>query len=179
MDALELAYTPHPASKRRVTPMAVVGSTHRADGTRGLAAAAVTSLAMFGAVALLASPRGSAADPVSPIANSAPAFEARAAAPVRPAAEPAPVENRSSSPLPFAGDSLGAEPVPPPAPAYAAAREQHVLTSFDGSRTMTDGPTIARADAARDAEQQRRAFTPAPVVWNHPVEWISVHKQGL
>jgi hypothetical protein len=177
MDALELAYTPHPAAKRRVAPMAVVGSARGAEGTRGLAAAAVTSLAMFGAVALLASPRGSAADSVAPISNSAPAFEARAAAPVRPAAEPAPVESRASSPMPFAGDSFGEEPVPPPAPAYVAAREQHVLTSFDGTRTMTDGPTIVRA--AADEPQQRRAFSPAPVVWNHPVQWISVHKAGL
>ena len=179
MDALELAYTPHPALNPRATRMSVAGPARREDGTRGLAAAAVTSLAMFGAVALLASPRGSAADSAAPIADSTPVFEARAAVPVRPAAEPAPAENRASSPMPFAGDALGAEPVPPPAPAYAAAREQHVLTSFDGTRTMTDGPAIVRADVVRDAEPQRRAFPPAPVVWNHPVQWISVHKAGL
>lgn len=177
MDALELAYTPHPALNPRATRMAVAGPARRVDAARGLASAAVASLALFGAAAVLASPRGSQAS--APVENAARPFESRAAAAVRPAAEPAPMEARAASPLPFAGDILGPEQeeaVVMPSVA-SAPREQHVLTSFDGTRTMTDGPSDDGA-APGDAAAQR-VFAPAPVVWNHPVQWISVHKQGL
>ncbi|MDD5304614.1 MAG: hypothetical protein PHS14_16080 [Elusimicrobia bacterium] len=188
MDALELAYTPHPAARPRVTPMAVSGSSRRAEGTRGLAAAAVASLALIGSTALMAFPRGTQAPESVP--TEARPFERRETAPasalamtsarVAITAEPTPVETRAASPLPLAGDALGPEPDAAAAQAVVASapREQHVLTSFDGARTMTDGPVIVRADAP-SAEPQRRAFPPSPVVWNHPVQWISVHKQGL
>lgn len=191
MQDLELAYTPHPAFRQKSKPMAVVGATRREAQSGGLAVVAATVLTLAGTGALLSGTRGvesasavaSAARPFEARPSEARAYEARpaealAAAPVRPAAEPSAVELRPSSPLPFAGDALGPAPEPAsgPVPAYAPAREQHVLTSFDGTRTLSDGPTLV---ASGPSPVARSAPLYAPVVWNNPVRWISVHKEGL
>ncbi|MBI2385702.1 MAG: hypothetical protein HYV14_06780 [Elusimicrobia bacterium] len=188
MDALELAYTPHPAMRTRVSLMAPIAPSCREKETAGLAVAAVASLALIGAGAVLASPRV----PETPetVAGEARPFERREAAqaaapasafaPMPLQAEPTPVETRSASPAPLLGD-LGPEPEPEPAVSASIAyapREQHVLTSFDGTRTLSDGPVITRA-AAPAAAPEPRPFRPAPVVWNAPIQWISVHKAGL
>lgn len=180
MDALELAYTPHPAIRTRVSLAAPAASSPRQKETAGLAVAAVASLALIGAGAVLASPRVTEAPET--VASDARPFESRAAAaaylPMPVSADPTPVETRAASPAPLLGD-LGPEPEPAVSASIAyAPREQHVLTSFDGTRTLTDGPMITRA-SAQAAAPEPRAFRPAPVVWNAPIQWISVHKAGL
>ena len=190
MDALELAYTPHPAMRPRVSLMAPSAPSSREKETAGLAVAAVASLALIGAGAVLASPAVTAAPET--VAGDARPFERRDAAGVSAAApdlampssrialsaDPVPVETRSASPAPLLGD-LGPEPEPAASASVAyAPREQHVLTSFDGTRTLSDGPVITRA-AAQTAAAEPRPFRPAPVVWNAPIQWISVHKAGL
>jgi hypothetical protein len=184
MDALELAYTPHPAMRTRVSLTAAPAPSCREKETAGLAVAAVASLALFGAGAMLASPR--VAEAPETVAGEARPFERREAAqaaaaaslPMPVSADPAPIETRAASPAPLLGD-LGPEPEPAVSASVAyAPREQHVLTSFDGTRTLTDGPVITRA-AAQTAAPEPRVFRPAPVVWNAPIQWISVHKAGL
>lgn len=191
MDALELAYTPHPAMRTRVSLNAPSAPSCREKETAGLAVAAVASLALIGAGAVLASPAVTEAPET--VAGEARPFERREAAqaaaltPSAPAsaflpmplsADPTPVETRSASPAPLLGD-LGPEPEPAaPASVAYAPREQHVLTSFDGTRTLSDGPVITRV-AAQTAAPEPRPFRPAPVVWNAPIQWISVHKAGL
>lgn len=188
MDALELAYTPHPAMRTRVSLNAPSAPSSREKETAGLAVAAVASLALIGAGAVLASPAVTEAPET--LASEARPFERREAAqaasltpasaflPMPVSAEPTPVETRTASPAPLLGD-LGPEPEPAASASVAyAPREQHVLTSFDGTRTLSDGPVITRA-AAQTAASEPRPFRPAPVVWNHPVQWISVHKAGL
>lgn len=189
MDALELAYTPHPAMRPRVSLTAPAAPRRREQETAGLAVAAVASLALIGAGAVLASPRLSAAPETA--AGDARPFERREevrssapdltmpAAPIALSAEPTPVETRSASPAPLLGD-LAPEPEPAATVTMSASpREQHVLTSFDGTRTMSDGPVIVRAapaaPAARSAAPARRSFSRAPVVWNRPLNWISTH----
>lgn len=184
----DLAYTPHPAHRRKALPTAVVGVTRREAQSGGIAMAAAAVLTLAGTGALMS---GSAAAESSypAVATEARPFEARpaearalearpaeAAAPVRLAAQPSAVELRPSSPLPFAGDALGPDPAAAPGFSFSPAREQHVLTSFDGTRTMADGPTIVAAGPSPSA---RREPMHAPVVWNNPVKWISVHKEGL
>jgi len=185
MDALELAYTPHPAMRPRVSLMAPSAPSGREKETAGLAVAAVASLALIGAGAVMASPRVTEAPET--VASEARPFERRDASPAAaPAylpmpvsAEPTPVETRSASPAPLLGD-LGPEPEPAASASVAyAPREQHVLTSFDGTRTLSDGPVITRAAAQTAAAPEPRPFRPAPVVWNAPIQWISVHKAGL
>lgn len=181
MQDLELAYTPHPAHRQKAKPMSVVGATRREAQSGGLAVMAATVLTLAGTGALMSGARGAESFPA--VASEARPFEARpaealAAAPVRPAASPSAVELRPSSPLPFAGDALGPEPVAAPQAqaAFVPAREQHVLTSFDGTRTMSDGPTLVASGPSPVAQS---APLYAPVVWNNPVRWISVHKEGL
>lgn len=191
MDALELAYVPHPAMRPRVSPMAPSAPERREKQTAGLAVAAVASLAMIGSAALLAAPRGTPAPETVPGESrpferrDAAAAEAAApdlampSAPIPLSSDPTPIETRSASPAPLLGD-LASEPEPEPEAAAtisASPREQHVLTSFDGTRTLSDGPVITRAaaPAARSAAPSRRAFARAPVVWNRPLNWISTH----
>lgn len=186
MDALDLAYVPHPAMSSLSAPSA---PDRREKETVGLAAAAVASLALIGAGAVLASPRVTEA-PEAAVSGARP-FERRESsaiqasalampsAPVLAGAEPAPVELRAASPAPILGD-LGPEPEPPAAAAVSASpREVHVLTSFDGATTMSDGPVITRAAPSpaprRAAAPARRSFARAPVVWNRPLNWISTH----
>jgi len=182
MQDLELAYTPHPAHRHKEKPMAVVGATRREAQSGGLAVAAAAVLTLAGTGALMSGARGG--EPAyAPIASEARPFEARPAEaralePRLAAAQPSAVELRPSSPVPFAGDALGSQATaatPEPPAAYVPAREQHVLTSFDGTRTMSDGPTIVAAASS----PAPRGPMYAPVVWNNPVKWISVHKAGL
>jgi len=189
MDALELAYTPHPAMRTRVSLNAPSAPSCREKETAGLAVAAVASLALIGAGAVLAAPSVTPAPET--VAGDARPFERREAAqaaaaatpasaylPMPVSAEPTPVETRAASPAPLLGD-LGPEPEPAASASIAyAPREQHVLTSFDGTRTLSDGPVITRV-VAQAAAPAPRPFRPAPVVWNAPIQWISVHKAGL
>ena len=188
MDALELAYTPHPAMRTRVSLNAPSAPSCREKETAGLAVAAVASLALIGAGAVLASPAVTEAPET--VAGEARPFERRGAVqadalapasaflPMPVSADPTPVETRSASPAPLLGD-LGPEPEPAASASIAyAPREQHVLTSFDGTRTLSDGPVLTRAPA-QTAAAEPPPFRPAPVVWNHPVQWISTHKAGL
>lgn len=184
MDALDLAYTPHPAFRTRMTAPAAAPS--RENATRGLAVAAVASLALIGGTALTAAPRASEA-PEAVAAESRPFARRETPAPVSvdsvpapalaalsiPAAAPAPVESRPASPLPLAGDLLGSEPDQPATMTISASpQEQHVLTSFDGTRTLSNGPVIVQVAAAH---APRRALARAPVVWNRPLNWVSTH----
>lgn len=121
---------------------------------------------------------------VSPAAPPAPAAPAPVAEGKRVHlyAEPAiGVENRPSSPMPFAGDTLDPEPVAlVPQPETAAPqpkREIHTLTSFDGNRTMTSGEMPPRWDPLpeNDPPPPHHYQAPPPVVWNNPIHWISTH----
>lgn len=186
MDALELAYTPHPAFRTRMTAPAAAAPSCRENTTRGLAVAAVASLALIGGTALTAAPRASVSPEAvasearpfarreTPAAVSLEAVPAPALAALSvPAAAPAPVESRPSSPLPLAGDILGSEPDQPATMTISASpQEQHVLTSFDGTRTMSNGPVIVHVASAHSP---RRALARAPVVWNRPLNWVSTH----
>lgn len=186
MDALDLAYTPHPAFRTRMTAPVSAAPSCRDNTTRGLAVAAVASLALIGGTALTAAPRASEAPEAvaaesrpfarreSPAAVSVDAVPAPVLAALSaPAAAPAPVEARPSSPLPLAGDILGSEPEQPATMTISASpREQHVLTSFDGTRTMSNGPVIVQVASAAP---QRRALARDPVVWNRPLNWVSTH----
>lgn len=178
MDALELAYTPHPAFRTRMTPPAAAAPSCRENTTRGLAVAAVASLALIGGAALTAAPRASGAPET--VASEARPFARREtpsaisldAVPAA-ASAPAPVESRPASPLPLAGDILGSEPEQPATMTISASpREQHVLTSFDGTRTLSNGPVIVQVASA---QPPRRALARAPVVWNRPLNWVSTH----
>ncbi|MDP3544028.1 MAG: hypothetical protein Q8T11_16300 [Elusimicrobiota bacterium] len=177
MDVLELAYTPHPAFRKRMTAPSAASSC-RENTTRGLAVAAVASLALIGGTALTAAPRASEAPEIS--ASGSRPFARREAAPASASAflpmpvssDPTPVETRSASPAPLLGD-LGPEPEPAAVMTISASpREQHVLTSFDGTRTMTNGPAIV---TVASAHPPRRALARAPVVWNRPLNWVSTH----
>lgn len=188
MDALELAYTPHPAFRTRMAAPAAAAPSCRENTTRGLAVAAVASLALIGGAALTAAPRASGAPETvasearpfarreAPAAVSLEAVPAPALAALSvPAAAsaPAPVESRPASPLPLAGDILGSEPEQPATMTISASpREQHVLTSFDGTRTLSNGPVIVQVASA---QPPRRALARAPVVWNRPLQWVSTH----
>ena len=179
MDALPLAYTPHPAMRTAATPKYVSPEVRRSESSQGLAVGAAAGLVLLGSACLLASP--SSSPEIAPIEVTARPFASRETAALRPVEAPAPVEARSASPLPFAGDALGPEPEPVAAPVAAAPRVRHVLTSFDGSREMSNGvsdPGVARNAVAAAASAPRR-FAPAPVVWNRPLNWVSTHKQGL
>jgi hypothetical protein len=200
MDELELGYTPLPTARPRVTattPARPSSDSSRRDAEGlGLAAATVAGLALFGAGTLLATPRSSdsvqaavnvprlfaeRATTETPAPADGAAFETRApgeiATPeVRAPKETALAENRPESPLPFVGDALGPAPdaenaVASAGPYAPASRERHVLTSFDGTRTLADGPAVA-GYASEPAPGDSR---PAPVVWNRPVRWIDVH----
>ncbi len=202
MEDLALAYTPHPNARRSAAPV-VVGAGRSAGHSGGLAVMAAASLAVLSTAALLGAPGAAEGAispllavsavpaPIAPVEGQPRAFEtreARDAAPLRSVtAESAPVETRASSPLPVAGDALG--PVPEPQAVLApvvAAREQHVLVGFDGHTTMTDGPAVqGAAPAAAQAPRQEYVpehhgyVAPPPPVWNNPVQWIKVHKDGL
>lgn len=191
----DLAYTPHPAARRTSRMASVSGAARRENRSNGLAVMAVSALTLAGSAAMLSGSVGVGAASIAAVStqsDAAPAFERRAAAPagaaaepapVRPADQPAPVEMRTSSPLPFAGDALGPNLAPEPAAFGGAGREQHALTSFDGNRTLTDGPTIVAAGPSPssfpDPSARPTAFPYAPVVWNNPIKWIGVHKEGL
>lgn len=177
MDALPLAYTPHPAMRTAATPKYVSPEVRRSESSQGLAVGAAAGLVLLGSACLLASPRSS--PEIAPVEVATRPFAVREAAPVRPAEVPAPAEIRAASPLPFAGDALGPEPEPAAAPVAAAPRVRHVLTSFDGTREMSNG--VSGSGVARNAVAAAapRRFAPAPVVWNRPINWVSTHKQGL
>lgn len=139
------------------------------------------SYASAGSLAVLtfASLMGSARGPMNgaSAAGAARPFASRAESSVRPAEALVAVETRPSSPLPFAGAEFEPEPRPAPEPAVAALpRERHELTSFDGTRTMSDSGTTLNAEPAPAAP---RPWAPAPVVWNNPIRWIGVHQNGL
>lgn len=178
MDALELAYTPHPAFKSRMSAPASAAPSCRDNTTRGLAVAAVASLALIGGAALTSAPRTSEAPETA--ASDARPFARREASPAAASAflpmpvpaAPTPIETRSASPAPLLGD-LGPEPQPAAVVTISASpREQHVLTSFDGTRTMTNGPAIV---TVASAQPPRRRLTRAPVIWNRPLNWVTTH----
>ena len=187
----DIAYTPHPTAHPRVTPMAIPGAASKPSSNKGVSSIlAVTIVLGSVAMGLSSTPRGVAGEsvaaavvtPAHPFSSvrraSARSFESpRSADSVVPfEAAAVGVENRASSPLPVAGDALGVANSAAPAAAPLQPTQQfHSLTSFDGNRVMTSGNT--QIQAAQPAE--RAYIPPAPVVWNHPLQWISVHQAGL
>ena len=186
----DIAYTPHPTAHPRVTPMAIPGSASKPSANKGVASILAVTI-VLGSVAMGLSGRShgaagesvaAAVTPANPFSSvrraSARSFESpRSEDSVVPfEAAAVGVENRASSPLPVAGDALGvANSAVPSAAPLQPTQQFHSLTSFDGNRVMTSGNT--QIQAAQPAE---RAYNPpAPVVWNHPVQWISVHQAGL
>lgn len=188
MDAEPLAYTPHPAAKPKVTPMYVAGSVQRERSSNGLAAIAGVALVVMGTGAMMGGPRADASEqsvrPVS-VESVHRAIEPRAEAPVQPAAQPAPVELRASSPLPIAGDEFASSKNAPANGSQAAGslgsgptqglqptQQFHALTSFDNRVEMTSGNAAPVQVAARGF------VPPAPVVWNRPIRWIQTNDLG-
>lgn len=143
---------------------------NRADKLTTLALA---SVALVGATAVIEPQPASAS-----FSPSARIFE------VREHETPLPVERRPSSPMPYAGNEFGEDPMdtlvmkdaPPPPPAAAlespsgAPRQSFsALTSFDESVEMTSGD--------RQASNTARSFPPRPAQWNNPIQWFSTHYQ--
>ncbi|MBI5245547.1 MAG: hypothetical protein HY923_00070 [Elusimicrobia bacterium] len=200
MDAEPLAYTPHPTARPRVSVLAVAGAAPEVStGTpRGFAMFAAAALALGSTMlALTGAPRTAAGGVLSANAGRMFASSERRAV-VTPAAEPAPVELRQSSPLPFAGSDLTANAAAVSSDGSGSSgpssggslgqaiaggqpgpQQFHALTSFDGNMTMTSGQ-VEIVQPARSGRQERLGYVPpAPVVWNNPVKWIQVHKEGL
>lgn len=205
MDAEPLAYTPHPTARPRVSVLAVAGaapevSTAAPHGLAMFAAAAVAVGSVM--LAMTGAPRTASGGVLS--ANAGRMFAPERHAVVTPSAAPTPVEARQESPLPFAGSDLTANAAAVSsdgsgssgassggslgqaiggAQAAAAGPQQfHALTSFDGNMTMTSGGVqVVQPMNAQPAQAEQRLgyVPPAPVVWNNPVKWISVHKDGL
>jgi hypothetical protein len=148
-----------------------------ANRTSKLMALTAASAMLVGTGALLDVSQASAA--FSPSVPSERVFASRSAAPVRPADVPVPVELRPTSPMPYAGGALLDSPEPEaelsPRVAPPAPRERHELTSFDGSRTLSDSGTLEPSQAL----PAPHVFAPAPVVWNNPLRWIGVHQNNL
>ena len=180
----ELAYTPHPALKARVSVLAASPRGGKQSSERGIAAFAVTAVAAASVMmAMQGAPRENSAQAAEP----AHTFAARPAAAEASSYRPAPVEtsvgveNRATSPAPFLSDASGsaadvaapaAAYLNPTAPALASTPQFRSLTSFDEKTELTSGQASAQ-------QQSVRPFAPAPVVWNHPVQWIAVHQAGL
>ncbi len=185
MDALPLAYTPHPAAKPKTTPMAVAGGAQRERGGGGLAILAGAAMTVMGTVALssvIATPVTER--PLAPISvENVPArasFETRTTRAVLPAAEPSPVELRPSSPLPIAGEEIATNSAAAAMNAPQALQKTqqfHSLTSFDNTMEMTSGSAQGQAQP-QQMVADNHYVAPPPVVWNRPLHWIQTNDLG-
>ena len=86
-------------------------------------------------------------------------------------------EMRPSSPLPYAGDLFPPEPEVVSAPPPMPEQEVHVLTSFDGTRTMTSGDASPQVYSRHLPERERSVAQNGPVRWNNPMQWLGTHER--